>query len=95
MVKVNAAKRLGISACQITHFSLIEDANLLRNTAQGKYELICVSPEWAIPENKQFATMINSAQLKMNLLGVIVDESHLCFVWYLPSFLILRIIDGY
>ena len=79
--KVDAAQRLGIKACRITHSTLRDYECSLGNIAEGKYELICASPEWAIPENKQFSSMINSPQLQANLIGIIIDESQLCFIW--------------
>lgn len=79
--KVNAAKRVGIRACRITYSTMRDDPNLLRDIARGQYELVCASPEFVSPENKQFSFLANSGQFRSNLFRIVIDEAHLCYIW--------------
>ena len=80
--QVAAANRLGIKSCRITYQTLRNNPNLLRDIAQNQYELVCASPEFVTPENKQFAFLLSNEKFRTNLLGIIIDEAHLCYIWF-------------
>lgn len=79
--QIESAQKRGISACRITRKTQNEDPNLIKDVCRGKYQLICIGPEFVDPKKSNFASILNSSIITKGLIGIVVDEAHLCYTW--------------
>ena len=73
--------RLGITAVALTADNIREDPTIVWRAAQGEYAIIYMPPEFMSKDEERFGLLWRSAIIQSNLVGVVVDEAHLCHGW--------------
>jgi hypothetical protein len=95
--QVHSAIRLGIKACAVTYNNQLHDPGLVTSIAKGKYQLVFVSPEFCSPDNNQFLEICGQTAFAERLVGIAIDEAHLCHAWqsFRPRYAFLHLLRHY
>ncbi|MCW2783217.1 MAG: hypothetical protein JWR35_3666 [Marmoricola sp.] len=75
------AEKNGIKAVALNSDNIRENPGIITKTIAGAYQLVFLSPEILSMENSTFTRLIASVTFRARLLGVVIDECHLCHQW--------------
>jgi superfamily II DNA helicase RecQ len=54
---------------------------LITEVAQGVYRLVLLGPEFCVPGNQYWMGLTKDCVFRRRLLGIVIDEAHLCHAW--------------
>lgn len=79
---MRAAEACGIKAVALCSQNLQKDPEIALSAAAGQFQLVFVAPELLSMENSAFKRLLASKVFRSRLGGVVIDEAHLCHLWY-------------
>jgi hypothetical protein len=79
--QVAAARKIGLSAVALHAENLLHHEQLITEVAQGVYRLVLLGPEFCVPGNPHWMFLTKDCVFRRRLLGIVIDEAHLCHAW--------------
>jgi hypothetical protein len=79
--QVAAARNLGLSAVALHAENLLHHEQLITDVAKGVYRLVLLGPEFCVPGNPHWMCLTKDCVFRRRLLGIVIDEAHLCHAW--------------
>ncbi|KAF8468222.1 hypothetical protein BDZ91DRAFT_101742 [Kalaharituber pfeilii] len=90
--QIKGCKDFGLTACALYKRSIHDNPSLLKEAAEGLYQVVLVGPEFMVSNNYHCKTLISHKPKKGKLTFrervtlVVVDECHLCYTWFVLRF---------